>query len=122
MKLASSITYCASCHGQYLDRKHVDFDAYYDGPVIDTAGDIKVSIDDLIICDECLKNAGALVGLFPAEDLKTENQELGEALEAHEEHAKALEALISDMENTLSKFTSEKIQRPARRPRFVEVT
>jgi hypothetical protein len=121
MKIADSITYCSSCHGQYLERKHVDFEAYYDGPVIDTEGDIKVSIDNLIICSECLKNAGALVGLFPAEDLKEENKELGEAIEAHEQHTEQLEALISDMENTLSKFTSEKIQRPARRPRFVEV-
>lgn len=121
MKLADSITYCSSCHGQYLDRKHVDFESYYDGPVIDTESGIKVSIDDLIICDQCLKNAGALVGLFPADDLKQENQELGETVEEKDDQIKVQHELISDLEKTLAKFTDEKIQRPDRRPRMVDI-
>lgn len=120
MKIANSITYCAACHGQYLDRKHVDFEAYYDGPVV--GEDIKVAIDDLIICDECLKGAGALVGLFPAEELKDENKELGETVEEKDEQIKVQHELISDLEKTLAKFTDEKIQRPDRRPRMVEVS
>lgn len=120
MKLADSITYCSSCFGQYLDRKHVDLEAYYDGPVMLGKDDNPVSIDDLILCEDCLKEAGALIGLHPAEDLKKENQELGETVEAKNEEIIALHELISDMERTLSKFTDEKILRPARKPRMVE--
>lgn len=122
MKIADSITYCSSCHGQYLDRKHVDFESYFDGPVIDAESGIKVSIDDLIICDQCLQNAGKLVGLFPADELKKENEELGTTVEEKNAQIEVQHELISDLEKTLAKFTDEKIQRPDRRPRMVEVT
>ena len=52
--------YCASCHRQNVELRHVDFEAYYDGPVIN--GDIKVSIDDLIICEECMRAGAELLG------------------------------------------------------------
>lgn len=121
MKEAESILYCASCFAQDLSQKHVDLEAYYDGPVVGGEGDIKVSIDDLILCESCLKEAGAIVGLYPAADLKQENNELGKTVEAKDEEIIALHELISDMERTLSKFTDEKILRPARKPRMVEV-
>lgn len=66
---------CAACYGQYTDREHVDFGATYDGPVLNvpdvlTKGAINVQIDELVICDECVRAAAALLGLARHEDLE----------------------------------------------------
>jgi hypothetical protein len=120
MKLAERVTYCAACHGQYLERDHVDFEAYYDGPVIEgTDHGYVMTVDDLIICDKCLSDAGKLVGLFPAEELKKENKELGLALENAEDDFKKLEEFCSDLERTLANLTDQKIKRPPRKPRIL---
>jgi hypothetical protein len=57
-------THCASCFGQYPDRRHIDFGAYWDGPVFardegDVAGGAPIAVDDLVICEECLRAAAA---------------------------------------------------------------
>lgn len=55
--------YCSACFGQYPDRRHVDFGASYDGPVLENvAGGVPASIDDLVICEECLATAAKLIG------------------------------------------------------------
>jgi hypothetical protein len=62
---------CSACGLQRPDRQHVDFDAAWDGPVVEgglATGDgvvrgPAVSIDELVICDECLTVAGRLIGL-----------------------------------------------------------
>jgi hypothetical protein len=53
--------HCSSCFGQYPARAHVDFDAAWDGPVIGEGVTMHV-IDDLVICDECIKTAARLIG------------------------------------------------------------
>ncbi len=66
-----SPTHCSSCFGQYVDRRHVDFEAAWDGPVIHdgvmtdegVTNRIPVSIDELVICEECLTHGAKLLGL-----------------------------------------------------------
>lgn len=120
MKLADKFQYCASCHGQYVERQHVDFGSFFDGPTINVEGrDAPVPIDDLIICDRCLTNAGKLIGLYPAEELKKENEELGKAVEAKEREVTDRDELISDLTHTVEKLSNDKIQKPSRRPRML---
>jgi hypothetical protein len=57
--------FCASCHGRPEGAVYVDFEAYYDGPVINAEDNIKATIDDLIICNECLDTAARLLGYVP---------------------------------------------------------
>lgn len=80
IRLSPPPTACASCWGQYTDRQHVDFGASYDGPVVDgesgIANHTTVAIDDLIICDECLSAAAALLGLTRDEDQAARTAEL----------------------------------------------
>lgn len=52
-------TYCSSCFAQNPDKQHVDFGAYYDGPVLDGAK--QSQIDDLILCEDCLREAAGLI-------------------------------------------------------------
>lgn len=84
---------CASCYGQYPDLRHVDFGAAFDGPVLNqtdvlVSGMTNVQIDDLIICEECLRAAAALIGLAEhdqmrelLDDMRARNDELAERLE-----------------------------------------
>lgn len=63
--------YCSSCHVSWPEFKHVDFDTVYDGPVVGgdpEAGIPGTPIDDLVLCERCLRDAGALVGLVPEGD------------------------------------------------------
>jgi hypothetical protein len=53
---------CASCGGQYTDRRHVDFGAAWDGPVVNSfdviaKGVVNQQIDDLIVCESCILEA-----------------------------------------------------------------
>jgi hypothetical protein len=53
-------THCASCFGQHPQRRHIDFGAYWDGPTFEdseVAGGKVTAIDDLVICEECLRAA-----------------------------------------------------------------
>lgn len=60
---------CASCNGQYPERRHVDFGADYDGVSLPPemlegyTGTKFHHVDDLIICDECLTAGAAALGL-----------------------------------------------------------
>lgn len=59
-KLAESRPpFCASCF-QHPDGRSVDFEAAYDGPVIPGTPE-PVPVDDLILCEECLAEAFALL-------------------------------------------------------------
>lgn len=66
--------YCSSCHQQKPDERHVDFGAYYDGPVMQLAGGGQdaVAIDDLVICETCMKAAANAIGYVNAPALQTE--------------------------------------------------
>lgn len=126
MKIADRILYCSACRGQYLDRQHVDFEAYYDGPVITEDEVIEgvktyTAIDDLVLCEKCLRGAGELIGLFPAEELKKENEELGEAVELAHQQVIERDELISDLQHTIKKLSDDTFQRPQRRPKMVAV-
>lgn len=75
MKLAETPpTHCSVCFGQYVERRHVDFEVAWDGPVLKDevaggAGTTDVSIDDIIVCEECLKLAAAVIGLKDPDEM-----------------------------------------------------
>lgn len=76
MKIANpNPPYCSSCFGQKPTLVHVDFESYWDGPIIDGAG-FKQPIDDLIICADCLKAAGEQIGLAEHKKLLHQRNEL----------------------------------------------
>lgn len=63
MKLVDGGTpYCVSCYLQQPEVRHVDFAAAFDGPMV-AEGATKVSIDDLIVCETCLRDAVKLLGI-----------------------------------------------------------
>jgi hypothetical protein len=53
---------CASCGGQYPDRRHVDFGSAWDGPVLNqlevaVQGATPMTVDDLKVCESCVREA-----------------------------------------------------------------
>lgn len=83
MKIASpNPPYCSCCFNQKPEQTHIDFEAYWDGPIIEGKS-FKQPIDDLIVCEDCLAIAAQLVGYVKDEEssevikrLRRDNHEL----------------------------------------------
>jgi hypothetical protein len=71
---------CASCFAQYPDKVHVDFESTWDGPVINNDG-TNYSVDDLVICEDCMR---AAMALMPSDDESATQKELAELREGYE--------------------------------------
>lgn len=111
-------TYCSGCFCQDVEKVHVDFEAYWDGPVLDTEGSIKVPIDDLVLCEDCLTAGAMLIGMVHNKQMRKENYELGKAIEDKDAELEEMRKVISDLEHTLGITLSGTIRRGAGRPRF----
>jgi hypothetical protein len=72
--------HCSGCFQQKPQTRHVDFSAAYDGPTVpaleNTIGVVVHSIDDLVLCEDCIETAASLVGLTRAEALIAERDQL----------------------------------------------
>ncbi len=117
--IGKAASYCASCYGQYTDRDYIDFESYWDGPVIDVHNGMKQPIDDLIICESCLRDAAKTIGLDYAKDLKNENRELGVALEKRDKTIEEKDKLISDLSHSLDEMIKNPPKRPGGRPKML---
>lgn len=93
---------CASCYGQYTDRRHVDFGAAYDGPVLpsgaETKGVVGLVVDDLIVCEECLSAAAKLIGFADATETRQSNDALASRAEELSERLAGALAYIDKLE------------------------
>lgn len=72
---------CAVCFDHKFNVPYVDFEVFYDGPIVMLEFNNELAqrpIDDLFICKPCLVQAGALVGLGDVEKAEGELKELRE--------------------------------------------
>jgi hypothetical protein len=92
---------CSGCFQQKLTVRHVDFDVAYDGPSMMNPQGGHQPIDDLILCEDCLRTAGALVGLGDV-DVAGKLREVAELnAKAANERADAAESRLAAMETAL---------------------
>jgi hypothetical protein len=113
---------CAACFGQYPDRRHIDFGAFYDGPILpsgaDQVGVVGLAVDDLVICEECLKAAATQLGLGDTEKVESEKKDLAGRVEELSERLAGAMALISAQEKAAEERGRLEAQlRPQRKPR-----
>jgi hypothetical protein len=113
---------CSSCFGQYTDRRHVDFGAAWDGPMVppdqSVAGGKMVSVDDLVICEECLRFAATLIGMGDVQERDDRIDRLNERLtDTGQRLGKALDALEK---TKVALAANEQVKRPPGRPRKPE--
>lgn len=122
MKIADTPpVYCVSCHKAGPEEgEFVDFEAYYDGPVVEEEH-YKFQIDDLIMCTDCVTEAAKLIGLGSRDDLENENRELGEAFDIIKSEKDSLAKVISDQQDLITSLGSDKIVKVIpKQPKIVE--
>jgi Asp-tRNA(Asn)/Glu-tRNA(Gln) amidotransferase A subunit family amidase len=116
--------YCSGCFGAKPLMRHVDFGAAWDGPMLPLPADANVvgvvghSIDDLVLCEECIATAAKILGLEDValvraerDQLETANDELHGRLRILEERCRQLEGLRANDDRLAAAF------RPPGRPR-----
>lgn len=104
-------TYCSACFGQYPERRHVDFDAACDRGYAETmtkgrsAGEpsnaVSVAMDDLILCEDCLKDGAYRLGMIDGEEAVREQADLRAKLEVAEKLAQREEKYAERLEGVL---------------------
>jgi hypothetical protein len=92
---------CSGCFQQKLTKRHVDFDVAYDGPSMMNPQGGHQPIDDLILCEDCLRTAGVLVGLGDVEAMEAEVAMHRSATDLAESRADAAESRLAAMETAL---------------------
>lgn len=109
--------YCSACGCQDREKQHVDFDAGCDRGY-GGEGAVKVAMEDLILCESCLRAGAALVGMVDDQEpgrriTQLEQQLADEKLRADKAvaYADRMEAAIEARPEPL------KVQRPRGRPR-----
>ncbi len=112
----STPPYCASCYGR-PDGRYIDFEAAYDGPVI--PGAPHTTVDDLILCEGCLKEAFAILD---PEEQRERIAELEGQLQEKESEIAAKDRIIKGAESTISELVDHPIKPPAGKPPLVGLT
>jgi hypothetical protein len=83
---------CAACY-TFNDKPHVDMSAAFDGPVLENG----MTIDDLILCEDCVRSAAQALSLDNERDIVTAAEVKAEAAEARAEkwkrYANSLESV-----------------------------
>ena len=112
--------YCACCYqAPTVDQRnvYVDYEAAYDGPVIPGAAD-PVVIDDMILCEDCVKAAASLVGYEPGADLRGENTEKDKRIAELEIELRAKDKAIVHLNDTIDGVIDFPIKRPGGKSRI----
>lgn len=120
MKIADSTpAFCSACYGQDPEAIYVDFESSWDGPIVDEGNGMKISIDDLVICETCLLAAANMNGLDSTKDLKNENLELGVLIEKMQVEIKEKDAMINDLSHTIAALIKTPVSKKNGRPKMM---
>jgi hypothetical protein len=90
--------YCSACHNQDPTRRHVDFDAACDRGYGNEEA-VKVAFDDLILCEQCLKEGAGHVGMIDGKRVLAENSELERKLNTAKTRIEQLERYVGNLED-----------------------
>lgn len=109
--------YCSACFGQNPEAQHVDMDAACDRGYGDRDDGNKVSMDDLILCEDCIRSAGVLVGMTDTREFQEHTNSLERRLEEEKKRADKATEYADRMEDALKHRPEElKVSRPRGRP------
>lgn len=90
---------CSGCFNQQPDKIHIDFGASWDGPVLQGAH--PVSIDELILCERCVRIAAKLLHLTDSPPAQTLSR-YKKVIESHEQTIQRLGEYIQTLHDTLA--------------------
>lgn len=57
--------YCSSCFQQQFNKVHVDYSVAWDGGTLRDAGGTLITIDDLILCEDCVRLGADVIAHDP---------------------------------------------------------
>jgi hypothetical protein len=85
--------HCAACFCSKPDVPHVDFNSDYDGPTLLDASGQRQQIDELIVCQDCLREAFQALELSanPTGELERELHEARSEVQRWRAYAEGLE-------------------------------
>jgi|SRR5215831_2007676 len=99
--------YCSSCFQQQFDKRHIDFSVAWDGGTLRDAGGTLITIDDLVLCEDCVRIASNVL----SHDADTE---LGRELRIAKERAaeqrrlrKEAEAQVKELQEELARYRDQ---------------
>jgi hypothetical protein len=105
---------------------YVDFEVFYDGPVVTRYGERAESgqtvahpVDDLIICEECLRAGAALIGLADSEKTDAVIDDMRAEIDALKKEISAKDKAVADLEFSMGVAIDYPVKRPARPPRVM---
>lgn len=100
--------FCSNCYNHVLDQRCVEFDAAWDGPVVEG-----LSIDELRLCESCVNAAANLLTIDPQAITDAENAALEAEKKADEwrKYALELEKQIAGRPEPLKR--TGKVKQPA---------
>lgn len=120
--------HCAVCHqpssvSDHADR-YVDFEVAYEGPVLTSGGETManynpIPVDDLVICEQCLRTGARLIGMEDAVDMREQLVVKDERIHELELENAAKDRVISDQDHSLGVIIDHPVNRPARPPKVV---
>jgi hypothetical protein len=109
--------YCSSCFGR-PDGRYVDFEAAYDGPVV-PGTPTPVPVDDLILCESCLREA---FRLLDPDDLKATIRELEEVVQEQDEALNAKDRTIQGAKATITELVEHPVAPAKGKPALIGVS
>lgn len=106
IQLTNTPVRCSSCFNQDTALRHIDMDAACDRGYGDEAA-VKVAYDDLVLCENCVKEAATLINMVPKDDRTIERLE--SQVSVWERKARQSEKWATTMEEALA-ARPEKVQ------------
>lgn len=102
------------------DLEYVDFEAAYDGPVIDdpNADHVKVYLDKVVICESCVAEAARLLGMEYQDDAREHTAAIEAYCDQLEAEVKTKDRAISDLTHTVGTLIEHPVKRPAGKPQL----
>ena len=94
--------YCSACFAQDPSKTHIDFDANSDRGYGQRDDGQTVVMDDLIICEDCIRRAGEMVGMERSEVRDRELSDLRVRADKAEREAKQAQRYADNLEDAFT--------------------
>jgi uncharacterized small protein (DUF1192 family) len=107
---------CSGCFQSGPEKRYVDFESAWDGPVI--PGSIPTPVDDLILCEHCLEEAFALID---PQGLRTTIGNLEAEIESLKAQLKSRDSTLRGAVSTVRELVDYPLPKAPGRPSLVGV-
>ncbi len=98
VKLAPMPIYCAGCHGQNPELRHVDFDSALDRGY-GKPETVQITYDEAVFCENCVKPGAELLGMIDGPAWEREKANLEKRVEVAESRVRQVERYSASLED-----------------------